>query len=91
MKSDALQDALMKSTGRAAVTASSVVHSAEVAHKASGRAGLVNVSAWLPPQFKQNLLMLKALGKGDVQDLVAEALNDLFAKHNQPVVRIERE
>lgn len=90
MKTDALQDALMKSTGRTAA-ASTVVRSEAVAHKASGRVGLVNVSAWLSPQFKQNLLMLKALGKGDVQDLVAEALNDLFAKHNQPVVRIERE
>lgn len=89
-KNATLQAALAKSVGKAAPASPpapiSAPRGAEGGGAAASRDGLVNVSSWQPPQFKQNLLMLKALGKGDVQALMAEALNDLFAKHNLPQV-----
>lgn len=97
-KSNALQAALMMSAGKAPapLPTASVAPPAERKAPAtpptgrqSNRAELVNVSAWLHPQFKQNLLMLKALGHGDVQTLMADALNELFARHNLPQVRGE--
>lgn len=87
-KPNALQAALSKSVGASQpLELDRPARSAPEAKAGASRDGLVNVSSWQPPQFKQNLLMLKALGKGDVQSLMAEALNDLFAKHNMPVVR----
>lgn len=95
-KANALQAALMASAGKLvpppATTQPDVAQAmpkAPAPGRQSNRADLVNVSAWLHPQFKQNLLMLKALGHGDVQTLVADALNELFARHNLPQVRPE--
>lgn len=86
-KNAILQAALAKSVGKAEPAAPRpVAHAGPESRVSASRDGLVNVSSWQPPQFKQNLLMLKALGKGDVQALMAEALNDLFAKHNLPHV-----
>lgn len=54
------------------------------------RAGTVNVSAHLPEGFRRGLQMLKAMGRGDLDELQAEALNDLFVKHNLPTVLYEK-
>ena len=48
------------------------------------RAGKVNVSAYFPPEVKASLRLVQAKRGGKVQDLLAEALNLLFAKYNVP-------
>lgn len=57
----------------------------------SSRDGQVNVSAWMHPDFKVGLRLVQARkgAKAELQDLLAEALNDLFTKYNVPVVRQE--
>lgn len=54
------------------------------------RANLVAVTSYLDPQFRQNLMMLKAMRVNDrvtMEALHAEALNLLFEKYNLPTVR----
>ena len=48
------------------------------------RAGKVNISAYFPPEVKASLRLVQAKRGGKVQDLLAEALNLLFAKYNVP-------
>ena len=48
------------------------------------RAGKVNVSAYFPPEVKASVRLVQAKRGGKVQDLLAEALNLLFAKYNVP-------
>ena len=48
------------------------------------REGKVNVSAYFPPEVKASLRLVQAKRGGKVQDLLAEALNLLFAKYNVP-------
>lgn len=51
-----------------------------------GREGTVAITAHLPPGVRQQLKAI-ALEQGTtVQNLVAEALNDLFAKHGKPEI-----
>lgn len=76
-------------TAKAPPPAASAAVQRPRAAKSAGRADLVNVSAWLDPQFQQNLMMLKAMGKGKIQDNLARALNLLFVEENMPVVRME--
>jgi hypothetical protein len=57
--------------------------------KPQSRAGQVNISAWLHPDFKSSLRLVQAR-KGRnaaLQDLMGEALNDLFAKYDVPTIR----
>jgi hypothetical protein len=57
--------------------------------KPLSRAGQVNISAWLHPDFKSSLRLVQAR-KGRnaaLQDLMAEALNDLFVKYDVPTIR----
>lgn len=54
------------------------------------RADLVALTSYLDPQFRQNLLMLKAHRAAErvtMEALHAEALNLLFEKYNLPTVR----
>ena len=53
------------------------------------REGKVNVSAWLDPAFKRSLRMVQAVTDKKLEPLMAEALNELFAKYNVPQVREE--
>lgn len=56
--------------------------------KQPSRRGMVNISAWLPPDFKSSLRLVQARkGDPDLQDLIAEALNDLFTKYDVPTIR----
>lgn len=52
-----------------------------------GRRGRVNVTGYFHPDVKTSLMLIRThpdrRGAKD-QDLLAEALNDLFAKHNVP-------
>ncbi|MBX9660664.1 MAG: hypothetical protein K2X00_19080 [Nitrospiraceae bacterium] len=51
---------------------------------AVSREGKINVSAYFPPEVKASLRLVQAKRGGKVQDLLAEALNLLFAKYNVP-------
>jgi hypothetical protein len=96
-KIKSLQQALSQSSGKlvAAVAAAPDAqpangNPARVARQSS-RAGQVNISAWMEPNFKASLRLVQARKGGSVsfQDLMAEALNDLFIKYDVPTVRQE--
>jgi hypothetical protein len=55
------------------------------------RRGKENIGAWLHPDFKKSLRLaqLRQDGKVYLDDLIAEALNDLFIKYDVPTVRHE--
>jgi hypothetical protein len=57
----------------------------------ANRLGKVNVAAWLHPDFKNSLRLVQARRPGSIQDLLEEALNDLFAKYDVPQVITGRE
>jgi len=53
--------------------------------KEASRAGKVMVSGWLPIEARASLRLILAHHPDKLmQDLVAEAFNDLFAKYNVP-------
>lgn len=75
-----------------------VMAAAEVGHSASGvtttvvpkarqihKAGEVNISAYFPAEVKASLRMVQAKTGYNLKDCLAEALRDLFTKHNVPV------
>ena len=91
-----LQQALKRSTGKAATLpepAAMYTRPAPTpAPKPQSRAGQVNISAWLHPDFKSSLRLVQAR-KGRhaaLQDLMSEALNDLFVKYDVPTIRQEK-
>jgi hypothetical protein len=89
-----LKSALEEAAGsRATGTARATPAPAEAAAERTGsRSGKIHVGAWLPPEYKTSLRMIqiKTGGKGGsergFQELMAEALNDLFAKYDVPTV-----
>ena len=52
----------------------------------ANRVGKVNVAAWLDPGFKNSIRLVQARRPGSIQELMEEALNDLFAKYDVPQV-----
>jgi multidrug efflux pump subunit AcrA (membrane-fusion protein) len=48
------------------------------------RMGKVNVTGYFPPEVKASLRLVQAKRGGTIQDILAEALNDLFAKYRVP-------
>jgi hypothetical protein len=97
-----LQHALERSTGRTAKPTSSpgkpakpVVVAAGVrrtrAKRQAGREGKFNLSSWQPKAFKSSLRLVQAHKGGDatIEELMAEALNDLFMKYKVPTVSRE--
>jgi antitoxin-like ribbon-helix-helix protein len=97
-----LQQALRESTGKTppskepverAVVASPEKPKAApqaLAPRQPNRAGQVNISAWLDANYKSSLRLVQARkGNATLQDLMAEALNDLFAKYDVPTIRQE--
>lgn len=83
---------------QARAKAKQVMASAEVGHYDSGvttivmqktrqihKAGEVNISAYFPAEVKASLRMVQAKTGHNVKDCLAEALSDLFRKHNVPV------
>ena len=54
-------------------------------HAKPGRVGKVNITGYFDPAVKKSIRLIQAHDpERTVQDLLAEALNDLFAKHNVP-------
>jgi hypothetical protein len=51
-----------------------------------GRQGKVVVSGWFPPEVKKQLKVIAATDETTLQNLIAEALNDLFAKRGKPEI-----
>lgn len=47
--------------------------------------GEVNISAYFPAEMKASLRMVQAKTGNNVKECLAEALRDLFRKHNVPV------
>lgn len=48
------------------------------------RAGKTNVTGYFPPEVKASLRLVQARRGGTIQDILAEALNDVFAKYGVP-------
>lgn len=88
-KTNSLQAALNQNGGRKIQTeeALSVAPVAAEAGKPSSRAGQSNISAYLHPDYQTSLRLIHARTGRKKQDLIAEALNDLFAKYDVPQVR----
>ena len=60
-------------------------------HFRPGRDGKSNVTGYFPVEVKKQLRILAAERSTTIQDLLAEALNDLFAKNGKPeIVPLER-
>ena len=51
-----------------------------------GRDGKSNFTGYFPPEVKKQLRILAAERSTTIQDLLAEALNDLFAKNGKPEI-----
>jgi hypothetical protein len=58
----------------------------EAAPRQANRVGRVNLGVWLHPDYKSSLRLVQARRSGTLQELVEEALNDLYAKYNVPQV-----
>jgi hypothetical protein len=55
-------------------------------YKAPSREGKTNLTAYLSPDYKASLRLIQSKENRSLQSLMAEALNDLFAKYDVPVV-----
>lgn len=55
-------------------------------HFRPGRASKSNVTGYFPQAVKKQLRLLAAERETTIQRLLAEGLNDLFAKHNLPEI-----
>jgi len=92
-KMQSLQQALSASAAKTAKhpeppAAPAASHPPAPATRPRGRAGQVNISSWMDPNFKSSLRLVQARKgpKCELQDLIAEALNDLFVKYDVPTV-----
>ena len=89
-----LKSALEEAAGSRATAAKPTTAAAETRRpeRTGSRNGKIHVGAWLPPEYKTSLRMIqiKTGGRGGAergfQQLMAEALNDLFAKYDVPTV-----
>jgi hypothetical protein len=88
-----LQNALNSSSGRNAAVAVATSEPAVLtkAGKPPSRAHQANISAWLHKDFKKSIRLVQAKrpDNSSLQDLMAEAFNDLFSKYNVPTVNQE--
>jgi Antitoxin-like ribbon-helix-helix len=91
-----LQQALSRSTGKAASVPEPVAAPAAMpaplnTQRQPSRKGQINISAWLDGNYKTSLRLVQARkgGNATLQDLLAEALNDLFIKYDVPTIRQE--
>lgn len=88
-----LQNALNTTTGKSAKASSPKPETPTLsaAPRQPSRLGQVNVSAWLDADFKSSLRLVQARkgSNATLQELLAEALNDLFAKYDVPSIRAD--
>ena len=58
--------------------------------KVAARDGKISITVWVEPSYKTSLRAIQVKApERQFQDLFTEALNDLFAKYNVPVVSTE--
>jgi hypothetical protein len=63
---------------------------AKPGYMAPSRRGKKPLTAYLPPDYKANLRLIQARTGRSLQDLIAEALNDLYSKYDvQPSGRVD--
>ena len=55
-------------------------------HYRPGREGMTNVTGYFPPAVKKQLRRITVEEDTTIQELLAEALNDLFAKRGMPEI-----
>jgi hypothetical protein len=82
-----LQDALKNEARRVETIPEQVVTTLvdKKQYKQPGRAGKVNITGYFAPAVKSSFRMIQIQHpERTIQDLLAEALNDLFAKYNVP-------
>ena len=94
-----LQQALRQSTGKSKTTpepslsaSPTPIEKRENPRKPPSRAEQVSISAWMHPDFKSSLRLVQAR-KGrnaTLQDLMSEALNDLFVKYDVPTIEKQK-
>jgi hypothetical protein len=91
-----LQQALRQSTGKPALAPDLLETPAPTmipvnTRRPPSREGQVNISSWLHGDFKSSLRLVQARrgGRATLQDLMAEALNDLFTKYDVPTIQQE--
>jgi hypothetical protein len=85
----ALQSGLESASGKrpAATPAKAIVGTAEAKPAtAASRAGQIHLGAWLSPDFKKSLMLAQIKTGLKQHELIREAFNDLFAKHDVPVI-----
>lgn len=82
----ALQNAL-KTKPEPVATAHQPAPTTAAAHyTAPSRAGKTNLTAYLSQDYKRNMRLIQAKTGRSLQTLIAEALNDLFAKYDVPAI-----
>ena len=89
----ALQQVLGRSQSTPAPAAPPVAPTAVAAtptyYKAPSRAGKVNITAYLSPDYKSNLRLIQARTGKSLQTIIAESLNDTFRQYDVPVIQGE--
>ena len=91
-KLENLQSALNSSSGRSASELPVLPRSQQKRDAAKtlngSREGKENIAAWLPTGYKKSIRLVQAQRPGDpsLQELMAEAFNDLFTKYNVPTI-----
>ncbi|MEI2781254.1 MAG: ribbon-helix-helix domain-containing protein [Candidatus Competibacter sp.] len=88
-KLQALQRALDSKQPKVTKPKASAPPARSESYRAPSREGKTNITAYLVPGFKSSLRLIQARNGASLQALVAEALNDLFAKYNVPTVKEE--
>lgn len=79
-----------RSTSSAAVAEppreAAAVSRTENPHYRPSREGKATVSGYYPREVRKQLRTMAAEGDTSIEDLLAEALNDLFAKYQKPEI-----
>lgn len=89
-----MRSALLAGAGSTAAEKPAPTISREPGLSASARSriGKSNVTGYYPSAVKKQLRIMAAEKETTIQNLLAEALNDLFAKHGRPeIVPVEDE
>jgi hypothetical protein len=84
-KMSEMQQALKRAASKADVAKPAPVP-AGGKYTAPSRIGKQHIGVYLDPAFKTSLRLIQAQTGRDFHDLVADALNELFRRHNVPVV-----
>ena len=83
-KMEALQNAL-KTKSEPALSGV-ITQMTSASYKAPSRTGKTNLTAYLSQDYKRNMRLIQAKTGKSLQALIAEALNDLFTKHDVPTI-----